>query len=202
MRTMILCAACKRHVFSSEPACPFCGLALSAAAEPSPAPRVSPEISRAQRYALGAAVALSLAGAACKTEESSAVEPESADNTTASAAPLAPPEPPPPPPRPEDRVREAPPPPSPFLVGAPPSDPPPLPELPQRVDVAPADAGVADAGRTVVRKPPPPPPPPPFDEPTDGWRRERRCIPTPSGGMNCPPYGCVFPDEACDTFRV
>jgi hypothetical protein len=28
--------------------------------------------------------------------------------------------------------------------------------------------------------------------------RDRSCIKTPSGGMSCPPYGCVFPDEACD----
>ncbi|MDC3952589.1 hypothetical protein [Polyangium jinanense] len=201
MRTMILCSACKRHVFSSEPSCPFCGLELDPAARKSKTPALSPEMSRAQRYALGAAMAMTLAGTACKTEDSPAVEPESAENATASAAPLAPPEPPRPTPQPEDRAREAPPPPSPFLVGAPTNDPPPLPELPQRVDVAPADAGALDAGRTVARKPPPPPPPP-LDDPPDGWRRNHRCIRTPNGGMNCPPYGCVFPDEACDTFRV
>ncbi|HVK71415.1 MAG TPA: hypothetical protein VM694_43480, partial [Polyangium sp.] len=79
---------------------------------------------------LGAAIGLSLAGAACKNEEAPSVEAESAENAEASVAPLALPEPP----RPENRAREAPPPPSPFLVGAPPIDPPSLPELSQRVD--------------------------------------------------------------------
>ncbi|MDI1428181.1 hypothetical protein [Polyangium sorediatum] len=119
-----------------------------------------------RRMILGAAIGLSLAGAACKNAEEPPVEVESAENATASAAPLARPEPP----RPENRAREAPPPPSPFLVGAPPVDPPPLPELSPRVDAAPADIGAADAGRAVVR--PPPPPPPPSDDP-DGWRRNR-----------------------------
>lgn len=159
-------------------------------------------MSRAQRYALGAAMALTFAGTACKTEEAPPVEPESAENATASADPPAPPELPKRPSPPEDRAREAPPPPSPFLVGAPPSDPP-LPQLPERVDAAPVDAGVADAGKTIVRKPPPPPPPPPpLDDDPKGWKPHRQCVRNSNGQMVCPPYGCVFPDEACDILRV
>ncbi len=193
MQTMILCSACKRHVFAVEPACPFCGLGLAPTARKPSVPSASPDMSRAQRYALGAAIAMTLAGAACKTEETTTAEPESVENATASAAPVAPPEPPRPLPPPVDRAREASPPPSPFLVGAPPRDPP-LPELPQRVDAAPVDAGVADAGRVVTKRPPPPPPPP---DDINNWRNRNRGNWGPA-----PPYGCVFPDEACDILRV
>lgn len=57
------CDECSRHVRVSEAKCPFCGHALEAAAL-APVPRAPAQLSRAQRIALIAAVAGSIAGCA------------------------------------------------------------------------------------------------------------------------------------------
>jgi hypothetical protein len=37
----------------------------------------------------------------------------------------------------------------------------------------------------------------------NGWPPRRHpCVQGPNGQMICPPYGCVFPDEACDVVRA
>jgi hypothetical protein len=46
------------------------------------------------------------------------------------------------------------------------------------------------------------PPPPPDDSPDDRWGGRHSCTHGPNGQMVCPPYGCVFPDEACDIVSV
>lgn len=68
MPSMVLCPSCKRHVFPRETSCPFCGLAISA--EPNAAhPPPTPEMSRGQRYLVGAAIAATVAVAAgCSTK--------------------------------------------------------------------------------------------------------------------------------------
>jgi len=55
---LVLCPTCRRHVFETEERCPFCSGAIAAAdrrVAVAPAGR-----SRAQRYALGAAIAASV----------------------------------------------------------------------------------------------------------------------------------------------
>ncbi len=65
MRSMVLCPGCKRHVFGREASCPFCGLAISDGSGGSPLPAPAPELSRAQRYLVGAAIAATFATAGC-----------------------------------------------------------------------------------------------------------------------------------------
>src|SRR5262245_9533639 len=62
---MILCPACQRHLFAGEASCPFCGLALAPEPARAQEPDTWPELSRAQRYAIGAAIAVSIAGTGC-----------------------------------------------------------------------------------------------------------------------------------------
>ncbi|MRG98386.1 hypothetical protein [Polyangium spumosum] len=119
MPSMVLCPSCKRHVFAREASCPFCGLAISAISTEPGAARASAtqEMSRAQRYLVGAAIAATVAVAGCNSKP----------------------------------ARD------------------------------PNDVQKQEHGNN--------------DEPD--WRRDRPpCNPT------CPPYGCVFPDEACDIVRV
>lgn len=203
MSQMILCARCKRHVFASESSCPFCALVFAEDAQTSESPPSwAPRLSRAERYALGTAIALTLASTSCKKDEGPVVEPESANTSSINAAPTESPKAekaaPAPLPTPTSTVNDAPP--SPFLVGSPAAAP------------TPPTTTVADAQTTAPKKPPPPPltvrrPPPPPPPPDDfgeenGWRGRHRCRPNGNGQMVCPPYGCVFPDEACDIERV
>lgn len=65
---MVLCPGCKRHIFAKETSCPFCGLAVTALPTAQPASRaLPPELSRAERYAIGAAMAVSVATAGCSS---------------------------------------------------------------------------------------------------------------------------------------
>ena len=76
MRSMVLCAACKRRVCAAEAKCPFCGRAFSSDARRLPGAAGSPEVSRAQRYALGAALAATVAGTGC-TFTTQPIDPDS-----------------------------------------------------------------------------------------------------------------------------
>jgi hypothetical protein len=55
MTRLRTCQACARHVFTSEPSCPFCKTQLAAAADPA-AVAIPSSASRAQRLALAAAI--------------------------------------------------------------------------------------------------------------------------------------------------
>jgi hypothetical protein len=57
-RTLVPCASCHRHAWSTEPACPFCGGALGAAVMP-----VAPPGARLGRAALLLAGGLAVSGA-------------------------------------------------------------------------------------------------------------------------------------------
>ncbi|MDC3962326.1 hypothetical protein [Polyangium jinanense] len=124
MPSMVLCPSCKRHVFPRETSCPFCGLAISA--EPgAPAPALAPELSRAQRYLVGAAIAATVAVAGCNNQPARG---------------------------PNDVQTEE--------------------ELERERQKA-------------------------IDESRDRHPGGGPCV-----NNVCPPYGCVFPDEACDILRV
>jgi hypothetical protein len=206
MRTLFPCTACKRHIFDAEERCPFCGVALSGEARRRTSPGLSPDLSRAERYAIGAALVLTLAGAGCAKEESTPVSAEQASpassDTAPSEAPSAEERPSPPPFAPRETRDDAPP--SPFLVGSPAATP--EPTVPPPVDAGRANPLAANAGPTATTKkitpPPPPPPPPDEDFLNPNWRNRPKCSRNAQGKLVCPPYGCVFPDEACDVLRV
>jgi hypothetical protein len=186
---MILCPACRRHLLAVEPECPFCGLALAPPPARAPSPAMSPELSRAQRYAIGTALAASVAGIGCNRAPSTiepSPEPSSAQEPVDAAPPPAA-STPPGAPAPSSTGGSSP---APALLA----------------DAGAADAGAADAGAAAPRKwrPPPPPPPPPDFE--GGGQRENwhphSCWKGRNGKMVCPPYGCVFPDEDCTVVRA
>jgi len=206
MTRMILCSACKRHVFSGERECPFCKAGIEEGTNHSTETGITAAFSRAERYAIGAAVALTFAATGCSKAEETSATPElansvaitkAADSANTSESKAAEKKPVEEPRRPD----EAPPPSSPFLVGSPAA----TPDLP----VLPAPTATASAAKTpvtttaTVRRPPPPPPPPDdeFDR-RNSWHRSHSCTRTPNGQMVCPPYGCVFPDDDCDVLRV
>lgn len=163
--SLVPCHACRRHVFATEVACPFCG---SAVAEDAAGERSAPvAASRAQRFAIGAAIAASVGAAAgaCRPAQSS----ESLVVTTVDAGE---------------------PPSMPRAVS--PNEPPPAPtgtaQRRQRREVDPDDADVDQQRRQ-----------------EQDWRHRRRggqCVTNGQGRVVCPPYGCVFPDEACDVVRA
>jgi len=173
MNAMVLCPGCKRHVFAGEPACPFCGIGF-ASTNTSVTPGMGSELSRAQRYVVGAAIAASVATAGCssptvvqnpndvgnvtvdvnetqadrgtrKTLEV-ARDPNGDDNTLAN----------------EEAARRA------------------QQERARREE---------EQRRLQQQQ----------LEDRDRWRHQGggSCV----NGV-CPPYGCVFPDEACDVFKV
>ena len=178
---MVLCHACKRHIFAKESSCPFCGVLPTAPTALSPTqPRpMATELSRAERYAIGAAMAVSVATAGCSspTTVHNADEIRTVDvNTTPDGSgasgdtgagngsnndlevardpqgnetQLADPEA-------ERRRRE---------------------ELEQR-----------RRDEALRRQ---------KDEQPPFWHNRPPCQ-----GNICPPYGCVFPDEACDVVRA
>jgi len=204
MRSMLVCAACRRHVFATEERCPFCGIVFSPEARAQAPRSPAPELSRRERYAIGAALALTLAGIGCSKEQEAPPVPEiNVEATTAKPEPAASERPLPEPfeePREASRGEASS---SPFLVGSPAATPTPIETAPP-----PPTATVVSVKPTATNtlKKPPPPPPPPDDELLGGgagWhRRGRPCQRTPNGQFVCPPYGCVFPDEACDVIRV
>jgi len=168
MSSMILCPSCKRHVFARESSCPFCAIALSGdARRPSPEPPAK-DLSRAQRYVVGAAIAATFATAAC----SSPTVVHDADHVHVVNV-----DPPPPPPDGKSSSGGG---------------------NGNRLEVA-GDPDELEAERQrelerrrqeeLERQ---------RDLEEDRWhRRGGSC----QNGV-CPPYGCVFPDEACDILRV
>ena len=63
MSHLVPCAGCARHVRATEPTCPFCGAASAAIA---PTPRLPTQrLTRAARFAFGAAVVTTLNVAGC-----------------------------------------------------------------------------------------------------------------------------------------
>ncbi len=175
MNAMVLCSGCKRHVFASESACPFCGIGF-ASTNASVTPTMGSELSRAQRYVVGAAIAASVATAGCSSptvvhnpndlgnvtvdvnetradrqaRESLEVarDPNGGDNTLAN----------------EEAARR---------------------EQQERARREEEERRLLQQQEEWQRR--------------NGWRHQG------GGGCQngvCPPYGCVFPDEACDVFRV
>ncbi len=176
MSAMVLCPGCKRHVFAGEQACPFCGIGF-VSAQAAPAPSIGPELSRAQRYVVGAAMAASIATAGCSSP-TVVRNPDDARDVTVDV---------------NETQREK--------------------EQRQSLEVArdPNGDDQALADQEAARRE--------QEERArreaeqrqkkqhdligdDGndWRQHRQhheCV----NGV-CPPYGCVFPDEACDIVRV
>jgi hypothetical protein len=68
MAELRLCEGCNRHVFASEQRCPFCATSLPALT-PKPQTLLQAGLSRAQRYAIAAAVAGTAATSCSKHHE-------------------------------------------------------------------------------------------------------------------------------------
>jgi hypothetical protein len=177
MNPMILCPTCRRHLFAGEAKCPFCGVALTAEVRGSSPPPLSSDLSRAQRYAIGTALAVSVAGAGCGPGPTIVRAP--ATSVEQSATPIVDTDTPDPETTNPDET-------DPFATA---SD-------SKKTTVA-TDPDPDDSRKKVV------PPHDPIDTQQDGWRNRRRsqCVQSPKG-IVCPPYGCVFPDEACDIVRA
>jgi len=183
MNAMVLCPACKRHVFAGEAACPFCGLGFASTASPA-APHMGPELSRAQRYAVGAAIAASIATAGCSSP-TVVHNPDEVGNVTVDVNQTQ-----------SDRnARES------VEVA----------RDPNRTDNTVADEEAARREQEELARREQAERARQQEEQRrlqlqqqeewqqrNSWRNNRKCSPT--GG--CPPYGCVFPDEACDVVRV
>jgi hypothetical protein len=114
------------------------------AARPVP-PDAPADFSRAQRYAIGAAIAVSIAGAGCGGTQSTDTTTPGGDKTNAVAGPA---------------------------------------DGEQGAGEREGEEAEEDYGRRGA---------------TPKWRRNSNPC-TPDG--QCPPYGCVFPDEACDVVRA
>lgn len=63
------CDACSRHVLETETRCPFCAAALKPAPPLTAAPKIQPGMSRAQRFAVVAAIAGQAAIGCAKTTD-------------------------------------------------------------------------------------------------------------------------------------
>jgi hypothetical protein len=184
MNAMVLCPGCKRHVFAGETACPFCGVGF-ASTNPVVAPSVGPELSRAQRYVVGAAMAVSVAAVGCSSP-TVVRNPDEVSNVTVDVNKTQ-----------SDHKSNQ------VLEVA--RDPNPTENHVVAVDDEAARQQREEAARRqreeelIKRK---------EEEQRRlqqledqellrGNRWHRSC----SNGV-CPPYGCVFPDEACDVVRV
>lgn len=76
MRRMTLCRACERHVYESEPACPFCG---SSEARLTASPTVRGRLSRAAGHAARAAMVAGVVACGSSNEGTDAgAEPDAA----------------------------------------------------------------------------------------------------------------------------
>ncbi|MBK6692864.1 MAG: hypothetical protein IPG50_11780 [Myxococcales bacterium] len=180
---LVRCAVCRRHVFQHEPVCPFCASNLGPRADlapPDPDPSGMPlePVSRRRRYAaalVASACALGSTAACAPSQPAESPNQEALPIATASAAP---------------RHETSGPPPhgnSSMTFGGPPDD-------ERSRTVTPVATTTAT---TSVHQPPPPPPPP-----DERWRRRGGQCVTQGNRVICPPYGCVFPDEACDVLRA
>lgn len=175
MNAMVLCPACKRHVFAGEIACPFCGIGFSHAALPS-APAASPELSRAQRYVVGAAIAASMATASCSSP-TVVHNPDELGNVTVDVNDT----------QTDRNSKES------LEVARDPdgNDDNALAEEEARRAEAERRRREEEQRRLQLQEQQ-------EWEERNRWRhRGGQCV----NGV-CPPYGCVFPDEACDIVRV
>jgi hypothetical protein len=173
MNAMVLCPGCKRHVFCSEPACPFCGIGF-ASTNPSITPSIASELSRAQRYVVGAAIAASVATAGCSSP-TVVHNPDEAGNVTVDVNET----------QSDRKARE-----SLEVARDPDGDDNRLAaeEAARRAREERARREEEQRRLQLERQ----------QELEDRqWRRGGQCV----NGV-CPPYGCVFPDEACDIIRV
>lgn len=174
MNAMVLCPGCKRHVFAGEPACPFCGIGF-VSTTPAPAPSMGSELSRAQRYVVGAAIAASVATAGCNSP-TVVRNPDEVGNVTVDVNETR-----------NERDQQK------SLEFA--TDP------NGNDDALAAEEAARRAREERARR---------EEEQRrlqerqqEEWQRRQQwenrhsC----SNGV-CPPYGCVFPDESCDTVRV
>jgi len=173
---MVLCPACRRHIFTKEPSCPFCGQGVESTVRGLPA--VPKESSRAQRYAIGAAIAASVVTAACSSPttvnsandvvdtsasggssggDTNASGGSSGGNTTTS-----------------DGSNNT------MQVARDPNDP----------NEKAAKERRRQEAEQQRRK----------QEHEEQYRHQGGGPCLPNG--QCPPYGCVFPDDACDVVRV
>lgn len=169
--SLVPCSACKRHVFAREASCPFCGVALEAFAERRAAPAFAPEMSRAERYLVGAAIAATFATASCggsptvvETQRGDVVNVDAHETNTQGGGGT-------------------------LEVAGDPNE------------VAGGDPSDAERKRQeelerkrqeeIMRS---------MDRERREW--EERMRSRPPCNPICPPYGCVFPDEACDVLHV
>lgn len=179
MNAMVLCPGCKRHVFAGEPACPFCGIGFASTA-PAPMPAIGAEFSRAQRYVVGAALAATVATAGCSSP-TVVRNPDEVGNVTVDVNDTQ-----------GDRDQRK----SLEFATDPNNDEARIAEERARREREEQerrnrkDRVMHDDDENDDRR-------------NDEWERRRRweeghrCV-----NNVCPPYGCVFPDEACDTVRV
>ena len=171
MNAMVLCPGCKRHVFAAEPACPFCGVGF-ASTNASATPAIASELSRAQRYVVGAAIAASVATAGCSSP-TVVHNPNDLGNVTVDVNET----------QSERTHRES-------LEVA---------RDPNRDDntLAAEEAARREQAERAQRE----------EEQRRLQQQQQQRQHWHQGGGSCvngvcPPYGCVFPDEACDTIRV
>jgi len=171
MSAMVLCPACSRHIFARELACPFCGTAVTSKGAASP-PSLSAELSRAQRYAIGAALAASVATAAC----SSPTKVHDANDLVV-----------------DTNARQ-----DPNLSGGSSGG------SHQTLEVAtdPNDPNLVAEDEAARQKKQEQERQRQLDlQKRQDWQERHWQNHQCQNGV-CPPYGCVFPDEACDVLRV
>ena len=177
MESMVLCSVCERHFFAHEAACPFCGVSCAqGSSEAGRAAQVGANsgISRAKTYAAGIALATGVVAGCGGSDVPVAMPPPDATVNLPSGG--------------GGKV---------LMVAGP------------------ADGQLADSSGE--------------DEETrrrrleqerrrqqeeeirlqqlkerDAWERRNThsCVTDAQGRTVCPPYGCVFPDDACDVLRV
>jgi hypothetical protein len=192
---MVLCPGCKRHIFAKETSCPFCGVAVVASQNARAASRsLPPDLSRAELYAIGAAMAVSVAAAGCSSptvvhnpDEAQTVDTNAVPGGNGSASgtgssngssssggadhPLE-------------------------VAGDPDSN--------QNDQVVASDPAEEERKRQeLIRKKQEEQRRLQVEE-QRRWQEQRFRNRPPCGGPKgpCPPYGCVFPDEACDVVRA
>lgn len=185
MSAMVLCSACKRHVFAKEAACPFCGSAIRAEARYAQ-PALAPELSRAERYAIGAAIAVSVATTACSSP-TTVHHPDDLNTVDVNAAPNG---------SANTQNQQVSPGSGRVLEVA--TDPDPNTNTLATDDQANDEARrrqEEQRRREAERRR--------QQQEDERFRREQQWRNRPPcNGNVCPPYGCVFPDEACDIVRA
>lgn len=172
MNAMVLCPGCKRHVFAGESACPFCGVGF-ASTNPAVAPTVGSDLSRAQRYVVGAAMAVSVAAVGCSSP-TVVRNPDEAGDVTVDVNHT----------QSDHQQRES------LEVARDPNQTEHVlaEDDAQRQERLRREEEQRRRQQQLQRD----------EEQRQRW--ERRGNPCVNGV--CPPYGCVFPDESCDIVRV